>query len=236
MWRRAPSTSVQQDHRVQRSADMGRQRASIEMEAATTCNGTSSRACRGNTTTRHRSFQPRALRRGAAAVLVLTCARRSDSLRCIVAVRSWGTAFDGEPPHRPDRTDRLDRGRVDIRRVAAVRNAGPASPTLAIPSRATSRPARRRRLSGDRTVARLRRSADAALPHRPAQRNLLSARAGGDRRNAGRLSEQRQHVPQRLLAVESEAVRSWTLRKGRSQTVRFEHPGSSGCSATSTRT
>src|SRR6187397_85914 len=48
----------------------------------------------------------------------------------------------------------------------------------------------------------------------PAQRDIRAAPAGGHRRHDGGLSQRRSHLPQRLLAVEGEAVRSGTLCRG----------------------
>ena len=71
----------------------------------------------------------------------------------------------------------------------------------------------RRRLPRDRAARRVRGARARARRHGPAQRDVRAARAGGHGRHRRRLPQQRQDVPQRVLALEGQAVRSRPLRR-----------------------
>ncbi len=99
------------------------------------------------------------------------------------------------------------------------------------------RPPPERRVSRDRAQGRVRPARRAARQARPAQRSVRAARPGDRRGHDGRLSQQRQDLPQRVLALAHQAVRPRAIRgrAGRRPSSSIV-PASSACSATSIRT
>ena len=70
-----------------------------------------------------------------------------------------------------------------------------------------------RRLPRSGAARRLRHARGAAGADGSAQRDVRAARAGDRRRHDGGFSEQRSHVPQRVLALEDQVVRPRPLRR-----------------------
>ena len=90
---------------------------------------------------------------------------------------------------------------------------------------ACARSAARRRLSRDGADRRVRRRPAATHAHGPAQRDVRPASACGPSRHGRRLPQQRQHVPQRLFALEGQALRPRRYARGKSKAVQFDTPG-----------
>ena len=179
----------------------------------------------------------------SVAICGRSCGRRSRVLRLSLRVLAWlccvlVSGLPGEPrpapgighrPHpRPRRRapgaagDRASSQRVRSRHRQPPDAAGP----LALG-----------RLSRNRAARRVRADRDAARGHGSAQRNVRPPRARDHDRDHRRFSEQRPHLPQRVLALE-DASRSISgaTRSAAPSRSGSTAPASCGCSARSTRT
>ena len=129
------------------------------------------------------------------------------------ASRAGGGFRDDSRPHR-----RPDRRRID---GAAPRRRRPRN------GAATRSPDRRRSVvyldPAPRAAFDTRDDLRAA--HGSAQRDVRPARAGDCCRDDGRLPQQRQHLPQRLLALEGQSFDLGRYAAGRSKPVFFDEPG-----------
>ena len=131
------------------------------------------------------------------------------------------------------------RGRVEFARApvpAGRRGRARSSPDGPVERDVLNRRAGRRVLR-DGAARRVRRPRERARVDGSAQRDVRAARARHHRRHDGRLPEQRPHLPQRVLALEGEALRSRALRGGHVEVGALRSARAScASSATSTRT
>ena len=137
-----------------------------------------------------------------------------------------GVAASARPRRSRGRRAGAIRGRVDVRREPASSEGRPAVAELGHHApRDVAGPPAQRRLPRDGAAGGLRDPGPRTGRARPAERDLRALRPRGHRRHDRRLPEQRPHLPQRLLALEAEALRPRPLPRGQSRSVRFDRPG-----------
>ena len=153
----------------------------------------------------------------AVVALSVVLTGRPEGLRYDVPDVGMSVRASAQQGVRADPTGNI-RGSIEIRRSVATTERRPSVSDLGMPSR-RDRPDRME------SVIYLENAPAGAFEQRPTGRARMTQRnetflptlAGGPRRNDGRFPERGPDLPQRLLALEGQAVRPGALRGGKVQ-------------------